>query len=467
MLKPVEDRFLCLVFAFVISIAHVFSVIRLEGEMLAVMSLLYLPVRLIVWSFLSIQRRMAAVIMQVCGDVGFFLWIALYPQEISALGYSPSEMGASMLIGATILLIHAVIVISTRRSTYPDVSSVTFWPNMRLGYCLLGFFGLWFVAFLFSYVSHLTGIAAMGVEVRDEAVLPFRLSGILAYSRIYAVPMFALLFLDVFWERKMRFLFTVSLALLVIFSFVEAYIRLSRGVIVTNMIYVLIWAVIRGRFDLKVLILSSGFVSLIALVYPYISRLRGLMSSGSGTIGDGFRDLLQNQYLFGRMETGFLESLYAVIIRGFSEGTVMCKFIQHLNFELMSGHLDELAIYGNAARYHTHAIDRVERTVAHSSGITLYTDSLFIGGLVFVFVTAALYSWIAYRIDAKKIGPLASTPSITASVCYFYFTTFVGGIIARIQGEPLIFFVLISIWIVMFLLARLISPMSRRSQLPQ
>lgn len=458
MLSARQDNTLCLLWAFGMTLLHAFAVCRLEADMFAILSLLYVPIRFVAWLSLSIERRLAGVIMQCCGDLGFFGWIAFYPQELTALGFSFSVIGASMLIGAGVLSVHAVFSVFLRGRAISHNASRFFWSKFSKRYLWLTFAGLWGVAFLFSMLSHVTGIAAMGVETKSNAVLPFRLAGVLAFSRIYAVPMFALVFVDVFFERKKSFMLMLTIVLFVGFSVVEAYIRLSRGVIITNMIYLFFWAVYRGKLNFRVLFSAVGVVPIMAVAYPYISRLRGLLSSGNGNIGEALVALIDNQYLFGQMETGFLSSLYALVIRGFSEGVVMCKFIQHLNFDIFIHHLGLLRLYGNTSLYHTRVIDGVDATVAHSSGITLYTDSLFIGGLAFVFVTAALFSWISYLIDARKMGPFSANPALQASVCFFFFTTFAGGIISKVfLREPLVVLVLLCVWTGMYVLSRLLG----------
>ena len=224
------------------------------------------------------------------------------------------------------------------------------------------------------------------------------------------------------------------------------------------MIYLCFWAIYRGKLNFRLLFSAAVVVSVMAVAYPYISRLRGLLGSGGGGIGDGLKDLIKNQYLFGRMETGFLDNLYAVILRGFSEGVVMCKFIQHLDFDIFTHHLDLLKPFGNTSLYHTRVIDGVGQAVAHSSGITLYTDSLFLGGVGFVLVTAVIYSWISYLIDARKLGPLTANPALQASLCFFFFTTFVGGIISKVfLREPMVVLVLLCVLGGMFFLSRLLG----------
>tara|TARA_B110001469_G_scaffold40525_1_gene40131 strand:- start:4108 stop:5454 length:1347 start_codon:yes stop_codon:yes gene_type:complete len=437
---------------------HCVAVFRVDGDLLAVLSLFYVPIRFLAWTILSIEKRLAGSVMQCCGDLGFFGWIAIYPQGMESLGYSPRIIGASMLIGAGVLLVHAVITLFFKGDTIRHNTTQAYWPSLKKQHLLLMFVGLWLVAFTFAMISHTTGIAAMGVEVKSNAVLPFRLAGVLAFSRIYAVPMFALLFVDIFSERKMPVMFVLTVFCFVCFSLFEAYIRLSRGVVITNMIYLFFWAIYRGKLNFRLLFSAVGVVSVMAVAYPYISRLRGLLGSSGGSIGDGLRDLINQQYLFGRMETGFIDSLYAVIIRGFTEGLVMCKFIQHLDFDIFTHHLDLVKPFGNSSMYHTRVIDGMGEGLAHSSGITLYTDSLFLGGLAFVLVTAAIFSWISYLIDARKLGPFTANPALQASLCFFFFTTFVGGIISKVfLREPMVVLVLLCVWGGMYFLSRFLG----------
>jgi len=458
MLSKRQDSSLCLLWAFLITIMHILAVLRLGGDLLAVISLLYIPLRFIAWSVLSIEKRLSGAIMQCCGDLGFFGWVALYPNDIDFLGFDSRVIGASLLIGAVVLTVHLLVSLFTRGSSILHNSTRIYWPKLEMRYLYLLFIGFWIVAFSFAMISHATGIAAMGVDVKSSAVLPFRLAGVLAYSRVYAVPMFALLFVDIFSERKMSVMFVLTVLALVMFSFFEAYIRLSRGVVITNMLYLFFWAIYRGKMNFRLLFSAAGVVPVMAVAYPYISRLRGLLGSSGGSIGDGLRDLIEKQYLFGQMATGFIDSLYAVIIRGFSEGLVMCKFIQHLDFDIFVNHLDLLEPFGNVSLYHTRVIDGVGATVAHSSGITLYTDSLFLGGIGFVLVTAAISSWISYLIDARRLGPFTANPALQASLCFFFFTTFVGGVISKLfLRNPMVALVLLCVWGGMYFLSRFLG----------
>lgn len=458
MLNKKQDRSLCVLWVFLITILHIFSVLRIDGDLFALLSLLYIPIRFVAWSVLSIEKRLSGVIMQCCGDLGFFGWVALYPNDIDFLGFDSRAIGASLLIGAAVLTVHLMISLFTRGHSIPHNSTRIYWPKLEMRYLYLLFVGLWIVAFSFAIISHATGIAVMGVEVKSSAVLPFRLAGVLTYSRVYAVPMFALLFVDIFSERKMSVMFVLTVLALVMFSFFEAYIRLSRGVVITNMLYLFFWAVYRGKLNFRLLFVAMGAASVLSLAYPYISRLRGLLGSSGSGIGDALRDLIANQYLFGQMETGFIDSLYSVAIRGFSEGFVMCKFIQHLDFDVYTHNLELLQPYGNTSMYHTRVIDGVGATVAHNSGIPLYTDSLFIGGIAFVLVTAAIFSWISHLIDARRLGPFTANPALQTSLCFFFFTTFMGGVISKVfLREPMIVLLLLCVFGGMYFLSRFLG----------
>ena len=463
MLSRKQDRGLCILWACLLTVLHIVSVVRVEGDLLAVLSLLYIPLRFIAWTLLSIERRFAGTVMQCCGDLGFFAWIAFYPNDIEVLGFDFRVIGASMLIGGFILSIHLIISFMTRGISIRHSATEVFWPKLNLSYLYISFFGLWLVAFSFAYISHVTGIAAMGVEVKSNAVLPFRLAGVLAFSRIYAVPMFALLFVDAFSERKMFGMFLLTIVIFIAFSIFEAYIRLSRGVIITNMIYLFFWAVYRGKLNYRLLFSMFGLLGAMSVAYPYITRIRGLLGSGGGTIGGALTDLIQNKSLFRQMETGFFDNVYAVVIRGFSEGLVMCKFILHLNFDIFTHHLDLLKGFGNTALYHTRVVDGIGASLAHSSGITLYTDSLFIGGLGLVLLTAIVFSWISYLIDAKKLGLFTANPALQASLCFFFFTCFVGGVVSKVfLREPMVVLVLLCVWGGMYFLFRLLGGVSTR-----
>ena len=458
MLSLKQDRTFCILWAVCVTCLHFFAVVRFGGDLLALLSLFYIPLRFIALSVLSIEKRLSGVIMQFCGDFGFFGWLALYPNDRALLGFDSRVIGASLLIGAAVLTVHLLISLFNRGDTILHNSTQTYWPRLEMRYLYISFIGLWIVAFSFAMISHATGIAAMGVEVKSSSVLPFRLAGVLAFSRIYAVPMFALLFVDIFSERKMPVMFVLTVLAFVMFSLLEAYIRLSRGVVITNMICLFFWAIYRGKLNFLLLFLAAGGVSVMAVAYPYISRIRGLMSSSGGNIGDGLRDLINQQHLFGQMKTGYIDSLYAVVIRGFSEGLVMCKFIQHLDFDIFIHHLDLLKAFGTTSLYHTRVIDGVGVNVPHNSGITLYTDSLFLGGIGFVFVTAAIFSWLSYLIDARKLGPFTANPALQASLCFFFFTTFVGGIISKVfLREPMVFLFLLCVWGGMYFLSRFLG----------
>jgi len=255
-----------------------------------------------------------------------------------------------------------------------------------------------FIAFC-SLVSYSFGITQMG---RTVTQLPFKLTGILNTIRMYWAPIWAIVVIDILYEkRQLRFLrgFSVFLSLWLAF---ECFIRGSRGFALVGLEGILIWSVIRGVLSGR--IVRWGIVAVLIMIIstPIITSIRyARMSNRAAEIE--VRDMIDS--------SKFQESAEFGIHRRFGGGAgILMDYYEHLHGSLWHDNTRRVLKLGGTARYHTVVIDGFSRKAVASSGTSLFADGYLVRGILGMSVVMIGICAVGVAVDSGAFGLATYTP---------------------------------------------------------
>jgi hypothetical protein len=447
----------------VCSCIHALSCIRAEDGIAGVLFLVLTPLRFNVWQILIRSKSILSAYLWLCGEIGFFWWLALYPgPEFSEL--SGSEGRAFVLqIGSGVLICYFIVFRKLRgRYVYNRLSRLT---NERNNVSDLqraeGAFGLWVtfwvVAFGASIYSSLLGITKMGISVQTSAALPFRLSGALEYTRQYAVPILAVVFIEHFVRKSQNKMVIGTAIVLVAFGAHEAYIKISRGVFFLNLLPLFFWLAYTNRFGKKAVAFSSLILCSGIVVYPLITGARDLLASGESSLKDTYTEMIKDSGASKYVRMDLDAAAYELLNRTFPDGRALAKFFDHFRTRF-EGQWSIVAPWGTVSNYHTYVIDGVSLGAAHTSGSTFYTDAYVFAGTIGILLAAFAYACVASKIDGNPWKSQADTKAIRSGLAYVFAGTLIGGLISNIiLTTPLVILALAAVFAIAKLLVKTLS----------
>lgn len=338
--------------------------------------------------FLS-SKRFSSIACWLFFEMAFFTYMhdssgVVFQNHLSHINEKSREF--SILLGSFLILIYIltsfVFYFFPRRIRFNRIFEYRYYINkVSLGRLNFYFFLFLVFTFLSSLVSFFLGITVMGQEV---TVLPFKMTGILNNYRNIIVPITFVLFL-IFYDKHGRSFMVISFFM--VWSILESYIKLSKGVIILNFLLIVIWHINSGnKITIPKLCLTIFFGLLMVYLFTFIQDVReGYSQTNKVTVSESSIDNIS-----------FIDSFNKIILRSFLDGLFLAKFHQYNNDGFIS---KEIEVSGSPALFHTHVVDGVPIGLQHSSGSSSFAEAFALGGILLASLVSIIYALITFIID--------------------------------------------------------------------
>jgi hypothetical protein len=262
-------------------------------------------------------------------------------------------------------------------------------------------------AFTISLLSYKMGIGVMG---ENEKIYPFKIVGLINVIRSYIIPYCFILLLEFYTRTRKYGYLLASIAIFVVWCLVESYLKLSRGVIIRNMIPVFCWLYYHRYFDLKKLKLMIISVSLFfVILFPVSISLRLTLTENKNA------DL---SYVLNDIRQRFKwdSNIYYMFQRLFPDGIEILKYRTRINDSMMSNNMNRFLNFRGNAKFHTSVIDMspVYMKNRHSSGIGGLSDGYFLFGIPGLLLSMTIFFFFFALWDAIESDIVLKSISIVA-----------------------------------------------------
>jgi hypothetical protein len=124
---------------------------------------------------------------------------------------------------------------------------------------------------IFGYISWVFDIAVMGAE---NASLPYRLAGVVFYTRSVLLPALILLVIWIADQHRLKRKLKLGIALLLAHGVLDALLRSSRSALLYSLLGLLFLTILTGRFTRRRLQVIGAGVLLSLLLFPVFTAYR-------------------------------------------------------------------------------------------------------------------------------------------------------------------------------------------------
>ena len=236
------------------------------------------------------------------------------------------------------------------------------------------------IIFSFSLISQILGIGKMGNVTVN---LPFKLTGIINYSRMVFFPYIFVILFDKFKNKNLiRSKERIILIIYISWCLYECYVRLSRSALIEYMMPISLYYIISLKLNVNKIIKYSFILILInILLYPIITNLRNDSTIISTNKNDG-----DNERIWKRT---------------FSNSFFYEKYHKYIDDQLINTNYSKaIIIEGGSHNFTTNVVDNL-RSISdtHNSGTTGLMDAYLFGGVLFSIFIAYISFSLAIHYD--------------------------------------------------------------------
>ncbi|MDY5024536.1 MAG: hypothetical protein SPF00_05445 [Candidatus Egerieousia sp.] len=261
-------------------------------------------------------------------------------------------------------------------------------PKKQWKILIITMFGL-------SFLSYSLGLSKMGTT--QEIYLPFHLAGIINYSRLTFIPVIYAFFLTrtrIAQNDKFKKYFIIYLIWLVL----ETFVRLSRGVLVMNMVELCTIFIMAGTFKVKELSrLLLPIIVAALLLFPIVSSLRSITRDSKVTSKD-IAAATQTESKIG-------ETVKESFLRMFSTASFYDRISDNLPnkgfFDFTNA--PYIVLLNGSHFFITSEVDQRRLDEGHNSGSTGIIDSLIFGGYGFCYIVFFLSCLSLIWLDSNSL----------------------------------------------------------------
>ena len=262
-------------------------------------------------------------------------------------------------------------------------------------------------AFAVTIIAFNLNIGIMGQNV--EVVYSYKLAGILVgYTTQLVVPL-GIFLLDLpnpQHDSNNTGRNAILIALFLIWALIQSYCISSKGFLSTVALNLVMYFVIKGIESIRlyaVLILS---VASIVIMFPMMTVLRDLTAAPGSVKSAGIAKVMDETR---EADMNSNEAFAAIYFRTFGTGAYMSKFAEYVDNEWFCNNIETMRSFRGGSRFHTQVVDKVPESVAHSSGITFYSEAFLYGGLLWTVVSVLVLAVFAHLADRGLLGPMSRT----------------------------------------------------------
>ena len=267
---------------------------------------------------------------------------------------------------------------------------------------------------ILSLFSYSIGLGRMGAEA---VVLPFHLGGIIFFIFSTFFPYYTAALVEnrlknnKVVEREIFIYYTI-------WSLLMMVVRLSKGVLITNMIPLFVVYVFYKGWNLKKYMkVAAPVIAIFLFLYPIIATMRTIDSGGS--IVDVFKESKEQVDDSNDKEN----TLLVVLNRVFPNASYYAIDNDYISSDLFDFSKAPLVyLYGGAAGYQTHYIEGYSEDAHHSSGTSSLVDPLLHGGYGFCYIVMFLIMLYAFMID-NRLYKMQITTHVILFMILFEFAT--------------------------------------------
>jgi hypothetical protein len=336
---------------------------------------------------------------------------SLFEEDRAPMLHHVFQMGEIAIIILT-LCTYSLSRICSRRSQIQNIQYSILPKRFMMMICIFTIF-----AFSISVLAHYFGLTMMGKEARR---LPFKLTGLINYLHIIAIPFFSLYILDILLVKKYRKILFIWLSVFFLWCGLETYIRASRGVFFWEIITIMILLLLRKKLNFSKL-LKYGPLVFVALFLIFILttnyRDHKLEEKTNYHTIFNITQTLEN-YRFKALK------MYQRI---FASGIEVIKFEPYLKNKYITNNYSLYQKYGGGPRVHTIVVDQIGPKVQHSSGIGGLSDGYLLFGTMGLLVTVAILSSFSFMIDNNLIPFASATVAGKALLVRFFIALLISG----------------------------------------
>lgn len=286
-------------------------------------------------------------------------------------------------------------------------------------------------AAILSIVAYKLGLDRMGTE---SSALPFQLNGVIIYGKRVGVVLLAILLLDYFYGKKLIGVVLAIVAVFLIWNGLEAYLRLSKGQILTfGIIPLSFWLLSRRLLSWKLVIVGFVLMMMIGMSLRQLNLYRRSVTTAVTEEQD-----VSSIMLIGADDTMYDKGL-GLCERVFREVPWMANIVAYDGgLHIYSPRFEEVRQVGSPTNYMTYIIlgaNAGKRSFA--AGMSLFTEAYFMSGAVLVWITAVVFASLARLSDSGRGLKLFQFPAGRALFCYIIYIYMFGGIWTWIyKGVP-------------------------------
>lgn len=243
----------------------------------------------------------------------------------------------------------------------------------------------------------------LGVMGRENAVLPYGLGGLITMARMQFAPLFFLLVVEN-WIIAGKKLERRYILLFLAWTLLETFTRLSKGVLISNMLPIMLLLVIQYKpSPRKMVRYATPLVLVFLALYPIIQTMR---QYGNSDIAASFQ-MASNDV---RQQGDDDHTLRQSFNRAFMTASLYHSDYSYINqndlFDFSNA--PQIITWQGSARFQTVVIDGYPPTAHHSSGTSGILDPMLIGGyglsLIVIFLIVCLACYVDTKFHAKVGG---------------------------------------------------------------
>ncbi len=197
-----------------------------------------------------------------------------------------------------------------------------------------------------SLVMMKTGIAVMGGE---SVELPFRLAGIIFYTRAIVIPGILLVLITTADTKKEKVSMVLVCLVYVVFSFTDTILRASRGSLIYGIMNVGLLCLSTGRLYWSRVYMALTVVLVSGLVWPVVTEYRALRTR-SLYAGIDLKGIEDTGKLAGTVNINPVEGINMVVDRITGSNSLLATATSRADLEY------ELFLDGSVTRFYTNRV---------------------------------------------------------------------------------------------------------------
>lgn len=371
--------------------------------------------RFYIASQVNLNAKLTQAITWLYYDGSLLSIYAILSLDDRNIVYRDSYTQLILVLGVLVLCGHALAMGFLGRQFEPR--QIPRWGNAALPKAKVLLYSSFAGALFVQFLSWKLGIAEMG-GYRDNFVrLPFGLNGVLDSYRKMAIPFLTIIFLDIFYEKKVRSYQYFTFLFYTIFLLVEVKIRLSKGIFFVGFLPILSWLCIRQLFKLKHVLLICAALLPFIIIYPYLNLLRTLNHTQVTENADISTYMHQYDSLLDQGLVGFV----AAYSRMHGDAIRLTTSYDSLEGSLFHNNVGLCAAYGGVSKFYTLGVLGATTERGFSAGTTLLAEGYIVFGVLGMMGLLCLFLVVQIYIDHRSLPLICyNLPACAFSAYYFY-----------------------------------------------